>query len=607
MKIFSNYKLYKIPYYYIKSVRQLDFMHEGVALLDEMWRIVDCITPDTMIATHNNIIKATDSFFKNPFLSMEGNKIVNSIPITQGKRFVELNEKLLKIRTRTREIKVSKGHRFFAISSDTNFYKKNKDIDIKKIIKEKKAEELRKGDRVLLAYKLPEPDIELINESKSQLLGYILADGNIEYPHRYAIHIDDSSLEGLEKYKELAEKIGFTTSIHKHKNKNCYRLRLFRKEKILELLEDIRDVSFHDNNLKHSTTKMIGIPEKIIKSNNKILGAFLRGFFDGEGSIDETAVTGRRKYMRIELGIKNKEIIEKIKYLLLRFGIDCNNIKKNKNNGFGKKSYLYKIKIKDQNSIKIFKNMIGFQHPKKMQILKKIENYKYRSKRRIYGDLEIGLITEIEEIIPDIPYLIDFSIPSHENYIANGFIVHNSRMSRKASNKFVSDILARSRKRRLVYIFTAQVIDSIDKRIRKVMDFTCLPVLMGRYEQECKCLIFRTGFIKNASNYMKTFYFNTEIPMICYDSEEEVDMEEDTYEEGQVEHPKIIWQEAKAKCKDCGELITMGWECPTCDSKNIEEIQPIFFNTWEEANAFGGAYWEKKLKEMNIVNTERDA
>lgn len=77
----------------------------------------------------------------------------------------------------------------------------------------------------------------------------------------------------------------------------------------------------------------------------------------------------------------------------------------------------------------------------------------------------------------------------------------DSRMSRKASNKFVSDILARSRKRRLVYIFTAQVIDSIDKRIRKVMDFSCLPVLMGRYDQECKCLIFRTGskphFIEN--------------------------------------------------------------------------------------------------------------
>lgn len=92
----------------------------------------------------------------------------------------------------------------------------------------------------------------------------------------------------------------------------------------------------------------------------------------------------------------------------------------------------------------------------------------------------------------------------------------DSRMSRKASNKLVADILARSRKRRLVYIFTAQVIDTIDKRIRKVQDFTCYPML-GRGEKTCKAIIFRTGFAKNA-NYMKTFYYSTQIPFSTYDS-----------------------------------------------------------------------------------------
>jgi hypothetical protein len=95
--------------------------------------------------------------------------------------------------------------------------------------------------------------------------------------------------------------------------------------------------------------------------------------------------------------------------------------------------------------------------------------------------------------------LLDEKLDYFCNLIRQMWRIVDSRMSRKASNKFVSDIknlskLARSRKRRLVYIFTAQVIDSIDKRIRKVMDFSCLPVIMGRYESECKCLIFRTGF-----------------------------------------------------------------------------------------------------------------
>jgi hypothetical protein len=95
--------------------------------------------------------------------------------------------------------------------------------------------------------------------------------------------------------------------------------------------------------------------------------------------------------------------------------------------------------------------------------------------------------------------------------------------------------------------------------------------------------------------------------ILAKNSEEEVDMEEDTYEEGEVEPPKIIWQEAKAKCKDCGELITMGWECPACDSKNIEEIQPIYFDDWNTANEFAGKYWEKKLADMKIESTEREA
>jgi hypothetical protein len=184
--------------------------------------------------------------------------------------------------------------------------------------------------------------------------------------------------------------------------------------------------------------------------------------------------------------------------------------------------------------------------------------------------------------------------------------IADSRMSRKTSNKLVSDILARSRKRHLVYIFSAQVIDSIDKRIRKVMDFTALPTFMGRYESEIKCHIFRTGMVKNLGNYMKTFYFNTEIPMSCYSTDFEVDMEDDTYEENQVEHPKLIWQEGLAKCKDCGYILSNGWECPECESKNIEKIEPIYFENWDEANAFGGAYWEKMLKEMKIVDTERD-
>jgi hypothetical protein len=161
----------------------------------------------------------------------------------------------------------------------------------------------------------------------------------------------------------------------------------------------------------------------------------------------------------------------------------------------------------------------------------------------------------------------------------------------------VGDILARSRKRSLVYIYTAQVIDTIDKRIRKVQDFTAYAV-GNRKETVMKCLVFRTGYAKSGT-YMKTFYYTTEIPMMSFNTNEEVDMIDDTAEEGPCPEPKLIWQEGISKCKDCGFVNTMDiGKCEMCESRNIEKIEPIFFNTWEEADAHAQKYWEEKFKEL---------
>jgi len=179
----------------------------------------------------------------------------------------------------------------------------------------------------------------------------------------------------------------------------------------------------------------------------------------------------------------------------------------------------------------------------------------------------------------------------------------DSRLSRKTSNKIVTDVLARSRKRHLVYIFTAQVIDMIDKRIRKTTDFVSYPMLF-RGESTCKCLIFRTGYPRNA-NYMKTFYFNTAIPFSIFNSNEEVDMVDDTDSEDPIPEPKLIWQEGAAKCRKCGFVITMmEVKCPECDSSDFTVIEPIYFNTWEEADKQAEQYWEKKIANEQIEDIE---
>jgi len=174
----------------------------------------------------------------------------------------------------------------------------------------------------------------------------------------------------------------------------------------------------------------------------------------------------------------------------------------------------------------------------------------------------------------------------------------DSRLSRKASNKIVGDILGRSRKRSLVYIMTSQVIDAIDKRVRKTCDFSSYPV-SNRIETTVKVLIFRTGYPK-AGNYMKTIYYNTSIPFSIFDSHEEIDMIDDTKEEDMPPEPRVVWQEAKYKCNKCGELGTLGWECQNCESRDLKPIEPIYFNSWEEADAYAQKFWETRIEKEKI-------
>ena len=138
----------------------------------------------------------------------------------------------------------------------------------------------------------------------------------------------------------------------------------------------------------------------------------------------------------------------------------------------------------------------------------------------------------------------------------------DSRSARKALNKVVADILLKSRKRGLTYCFTAQLLDLLDKRVRKVMDFTAYPVL-NPHESVCKTSIFRTGYPRN-SNYLRTFYFRTPVIFNLYDHREEIEPLTD---------------------KELPQNLIVFQENP--------DTKPIFFPTWEEADAYARKFWKK--------------
>lgn len=560
----------------IRSIRQIEDMREGYFAGDEIWSWLDCLTSDTITPSIDSVVRIGEA---SEFLSadLKNGKIVESIKLVTGRRSTNSEEELLKISTRTREITASKNHKFFRLPRYTNFYQRNGNNNILKYAKEMRAEELRKGDRVLMAFKLPSPKEQLIGVRTAQLLGYMFGDGTIEVPHRSAVHIDDESVLCLKKYQRLASELGFTTSLHKHNGANCWRLRLFGKKKIMEICHKIKD-SIDDGK---RTTMFKRIPEIILKSDNEILGAFLRGFFDADGCIIREDGF-EHIYHRINIAQKNKAILEEVKMLLLRFGIDSGKIREYKD---GKKGHLfYSLNIKDSLSLILFKKYIGFTHPLKKIKLKyglyKNESkrstiHKNNSKRHIYGDLEIGMITKIEKIKQKGIELVDVSIPIYENYIANGFVVHNSRVPVSKRNRVVSGILLKSRKRGIDIAYTTQSFHQVDRRIRSITDFLAVPFLNVN-ESICRIQVYTYPAISP----VRQFKFPTAPIFELYNTSEEVEPLEE-----EVEHEKeLAIKRELEKLKERKTMLKVESEIRKLEKlkKEVEEEEKEFAEQKEE-------------------------
>ena len=130
--------------------------------------------------------------------------------------------------------------------------------------------------------------------------------------------------------------------------------------------------------LKKSRSFDKDIPEAIWNGTKSNIAAFLRGLFDTDGCV---RIDGRNKTSpRVHLATTSKQLAEEVQIIMLNFGI-VSNI--SKSDSKGKISYiqgrkvtsrraLYNITIKGIESIKQFKEDIGFGLPRKGNILNKI-------------------------------------------------------------------------------------------------------------------------------------------------------------------------------------------------------------------------------------------
>ena len=233
----------------------------------------------------------------------------------------------------------------------------------------KRLDELKKGDYVCInrkglfsdtdycidfnhesvqSYKYTIPDY--LDEDLAELLGYYVSEGNC--PEKWTLHI-------TQHYDEIRNRIRLLL-------KNIFGYEETGNNKTYDLNVIINSLQIKElfNYLGVNTEGKSGgqvIPHSVLKSRKSVIASFLRGYFEGDGSVEVSNKI-------VSCSSKSEELIKQLQILLLSFGIICRRKKKLVKTQKGRKPYwiLY-LCGKD---IDLFNKEIGFVSERKQESLK---------------------------------------------------------------------------------------------------------------------------------------------------------------------------------------------------------------------------------------------
>ncbi len=388
-----------------------------------------CCIPETLVqASNGEIIQIKDSH--NPYILKTAN--FSDFTINESKiidKWENKKTKIYKIITKNPrlEIQASKDHLFFV--------RENK-------IKEKSSEELKIGDYLLMPEKI---DIKgknqkfrnkLLNQNIAQIAGYFAGDGSYE-KDRLNFHERDKELANYYKHK-IIKSLKTNTTLHLRKNKNYYLLRTYSRNLVNSFKIEFPEITTSKNSL---------IPSKILKSKNKVVVAFLRGFFDAEGYISRH---------RVGLGINNKLLAQQIQLTLLRFGVLASLLVYNNKRNPYSNELRYTIDISDRKSLELFNKKISFTSSKKRKKLElSIKNLSKKNYKSFNRQI-ITLGTDIRRILEDEGYVI------HRDFLsANMYLQDKRKLSKQA---FKTSILNKIKNKKL------------KNKLGKILQYQLIPV-----------------------------------------------------------------------------------------------------------------------------------
>jgi len=331
-----------------------------------------CLSPDTLIMKEEgDILEIKESH--NPSIIVSENFNTEKTEQTPLIAKWENNKEIYKVITcyPKIEIKASGEHFFF--------------VRIKEGIKEKPLFEIHEGDYLIMPEKidlnLKDQKISFIPEIKqsfnmkqinipkkiyppfSRILGYYLGDGSWEIDR---ITFFEQRKEVTEYYMDLIEEVfGIKSDLRFREAKNYWQLRVYSRI-VSQLIKQIFS--------KSDKTLTERIPALVLKSSNRSLASFIAGFFDAEGYVSKS---------RVSAGFNNGLLAKQLQFSLLRLGI-VSSINKydNKRNPYSDK-IRHTVSIDDLESLKRFKELIGFCSIEKQEKLNNlINNRSIRSKVR---------------------------------------------------------------------------------------------------------------------------------------------------------------------------------------------------------------------------------
>lgn len=318
-------------------------------------------------------------------------------------------KKIYELTTRSgRKLLASDGHKFYA-------------IDIHGIKGWTKLKDLTVNQKIAVVKEYPDTGVETITEGQAFLLGWIIGDGHIN--KSYYCEITTPTKDEALLIKKVADKeFGLDVKISSYKDKNAFRVYLTGNERRNQLKWWLKGIKFNP------VGKNKYVPRFIFKQSKKIIGSFLSGLFQADGSV---GLSGENKSEAvISFGSVSQKLFNGVYELLPKVGIVGYRRKQSmKSSGFRTKTgFIYQVGIYGWNILK-FGEVAGFHCYKKDKYEKIVSGWKPRERER-KSDIFLDRVKTIKYI--GVQDTLDISVRGHHqslknnSFCVNDIVTHNS-------------------------------------------------------------------------------------------------------------------------------------------------------------------------------------